>query len=133
MPRLIYSLIVFVSLVSCSKSTGIKELIITSDSAAINFYKGNGSMDTVYKVAIVRDKKELEKLAVAIESATIKNTDCGYDGSLHFFKNNVVLKDIDFRMNDANCMHFSFNLKGQLFNTKLSPEIKQLLESLKLR
>ena len=116
-------------LFSCKSSTGIKENVSNSDSAAINFYKGDGSMDTVVHVAILRNKKEIADLADLIESGTTENFKCGYDGSLHFFKNNAVIMDVDFRMNDAACMHFSFIMNGKLYSTKLSTAAKQLLQS----
>ncbi len=114
---------------SCKSSTGIKEMISNSDSAAINFYKGDGSMDTVVNVAILRNKKDIEGLASFIGSGTTDTRNCGYDGSVHFFKDNAVIKDIDFRMNDAGCMHFSFVMKGKLYSTKLSSTAKEFLES----
>ena len=116
---------------SCHKPSGIKEVIISSDSAAINFFKGDGSMDTVIKVVIIRDKKQLDQLAGFADSDIKENFKCGYDGSLHFFKMDKVIQDIDFRMNDVQCMHFSFMLEGKIFNTQLSPEAKQLLEGLR--
>ena len=114
---------------SCSKPTGVQKLVSDSDSAAINFYKGDGSMDTVVHFAMIRDKKQIADLAAFIESSATENFKCGYDGSLHFFKNNAVLKDIEFRMNDANCMHFSFIMNGKLYSTKLSDAAKQFLQS----
>ena len=116
-------------LFSCKNSTGIKEIVSNSDSAAINFYKGDGSMDTVVHVAILRNKKEIADLADFIESGTTENFKCGSDGSLHFFKNNAVIIDVDFRMNDAACMHFSFIMNGKIYSTKLSIAAKQFLQS----
>ena len=116
---------------SCHKSSGIKEVIISSDSAAINFFKGDGSMDTVIKVVIIRDKKQLDQLAGFADSDIKENYKCGYDGSLHFFKMGKVIQDIDFRMNDVQCMHFTFKLSGEIFSTSLSPEAKQFIELLK--
>ena len=116
---------------SCSKRTGIKELLTGSDSVAINFFKGDGSMDTVYKMVMLRDKKQVDSLANFIESSTTHQSNCGYDGSLHFFKNNTVLKDIDFRMNDGSCMHFSFTIKGYLYATTLSGNAKRFLLSVR--
>ncbi len=110
----------------------IKERITNSDSVAINYFKGDGSIDTVVAVKIIRDKKAINELAGLIAAKNISgNFKCGYDGSLHFFKMNHVIQDIDFKMNDADCMHFSFSLDGKLSATKLSPEAKQLLELLK--
>lgn len=114
---------------SCKSSTGIKEMVATSDSAAINFYKGDGTVDTVVHVTILRNKKEIEELANFIESGPTEGPNCGYDGSLHFFKNDVVLKDVDFRMNEVACMHFSFVINGKLYSTKLSSAAKAFLQS----
>lgn len=126
-----YLLLIGVAILSsCSNPTGIKELVAKSDSAAINFYKGDGSMDTVVHVRIIRDKKEIADLAGFLESAETEHFKCGYDGSLHFFKGNAVIKDIDFRMNEDECMHFSFVMNGKLYSTKLSAAAKQFLESL---
>ena len=86
-------------------------------------------MDTVVQVVILRNRKEITDLAVLLESGINENRKCGYDGSLHFFKNNAVIKDVDFRMNDTECMHFSFVMKGKLYSTKLSAAAKQFLQS----
>lgn len=110
----------------------IKERVSNSDSVAINYFKGDGSMDTVVAVKIIRDKKTINELANLIAAKnSAGDFKCGYDGSLHFFKMNSVIQDIDFKMNDADCMHFSFSQEGKLTATKLSPEAKLLLESLK--
>ena len=107
----------------------IKERISGADSVAINFFKGDGTMDSVVKVKIVKDKKILDGLTALISAASAKpGGKCGYDGSLHFFKNNVVLQDVDFRMNDAACMFFTFKQEGKSEATVLSPEAKKLLK-----
>jgi hypothetical protein len=110
----------------------IKELISNTDSVAINYFKGDGTMDTVVAVKIVRDKNTIGQLnGLVSASSTAANLTCGYDGSLHFFQKNMVVQDIDFRMNDANCMLFTFKQEGILVATKLSPEAKLLLESIR--
>jgi hypothetical protein len=116
---------------SCTRPTGIKDFVQSSDSVAINFFKGDGTRDSVVKVMILRDKKQVQDLASFIESGAIENTNCGYDGSIHFFKNDMVLKDVDFRMNDTKCMHFSFVLDKHIYSTKLSAEAKTFLETVK--
>lgn len=118
-----------VFLFSCTNPTGIKEVITSADSVAINYFKGNGSMDTVVNMVMLKDKVQINKLADYIETPATANFKCGYDGSLHFFKRDMVVQDIDFRMNDVQCMYFSFLLKGKVFTTVLSPEAKQFLQS----
>lgn len=123
----------FVVLTACNRPNAkIKERISNADSVAINYFKGDGTMDTVIAVKILRDKKIMDQLSSLISaSSTEANIKCGYDGSLHFFKKNIVVQDIDCRMNDAECMYFSFKQQGKPAATVLSPQAKQLLESIK--
>lgn len=133
MKNILISFAFFSALAACNRpNTTIKEHISNADSVAINYFKGDGTMDTVTTVKIVKDKKIQEQLAdlISASSATF-NTKCGYDGSLHFFKSNKVVQDIDFRMNDATCMFFSFKQNGKITATILSPEAKKLLENIR--
>ncbi|MES2429941.1 MAG: hypothetical protein V4556_03330 [Bacteroidota bacterium] len=129
---LILSVAVFF-LLSCNhENKKIKEIISGSDSVAINYFKGDGRMDSVVAVKIISDKKIIEQLTTMIgEDAQNDVNKCGYDGSLHFFKLNKVIQDVDFRMNDVNCMQFSFVQDGKVRASTLSPEAKQLIESIK--
>lgn len=133
MKNLLLILSFFALLISCNQgNTKIKERIMDADSVAINFFKGDGSMDIVVAVRIIRDKKTIEHLSDLIgASSTAYNIKCGYDGSLHFFKQNIVVQDIDFRMNDKDCMFFTFKQEGKIAATVLSPEAKQLLETIR--
>jgi hypothetical protein len=118
-------------LASCKQSvTGLPAKIIESDSMAINWFKGDGSMDTVITVKIIKDKTTINTLAKMAGGyvTTIKN--CGYDGSLHFFKMDRVIQDITFRVNNEACNHFSFVLNGQAYTTELGAEAKALLSKL---
>src|SRR5205809_223185 len=124
MKNIMVFLCLFALIASCKKhNIKIKERIINSDSVAINFFKGDGSMDTVIAVRIIRDKEIIEQLSELIGGAsTALNIKCGYDGSLHFFKQNRVEQDIDFRMNDKDCMSFSFKQEGKINATVLSSD-----------
>ena len=117
-------------LFSCSRPTGIKEMIVNSDSVAINYFKGDGTADTVTNMIMLRDKGQIGKLANYVEATTTANYKCGYDGSIHLFKNNIAVKNIDFSFNDTKCMHFSFSIEGKIFNTQLSEEALQFIRLL---
>jgi hypothetical protein len=126
----IFAIFITSLLFSCSNPTGIKEVLITADSVAINYFTGNGNMDTVTNMVMLKDKNKINQIANFIESSSATDNKCGYDGSLHFFKKNMVLQDVDFRMNDVQCMHFSFKLRdGKKYHTTLSAEAKQFLIS----
>ncbi len=131
--RNILAVLVFLgSLASCTHPDAkLLEKISNADSVAINYFKGDGTMDSVLKVKIVRDTLTIGKLSslVAAKAIDLRN-DCGLDGSIHYFKNNVVVQDINFRMNADKCNQFSYKLNGKYGATELSAAAKQLLLSL---
>ena len=117
---------------SCNRENKeLKQRITNADSVAINYFKGDGTMDTVVAVKIVRDKQKIDQLVTMIaERSSNDDRNCGYDGSLHFFKKNVVIQDIDFRINEPGCMHFSFMRFGKIEKTVASKNVAELLKSL---
>jgi hypothetical protein len=127
----IITVIVFL-LTSCAHSVGdLSKKITDSDSLAINWFKGDGSIDTVVAVKIIKDKIKINQLAKFAGGKVTKQKNCGYDGSLHFFKMNRVIQDVDFRINDEQCSYFQFILNGKAYKTMLPPEAKQILVQLK--
>lgn len=96
---------------------------------AINWFNGDGTMDTVTAVKIIKDKNSINRLAKLAGGRVTEAQHCGYDGSLHFFKLDKVIQDIRFRMNDANCLHFEFVLDGKPYSTELNADAKTLLQS----
>ena len=133
MKKIIAFIVLSILLISCNKAgKQLKERIVNSDSVAINYFKGDGTMDTVVAVKIIRDKQTLDQLAnLLTESSATYKTNCGVDGSIHFFKKNRVVQDIDFGMNKADCKQFSFLIDGKRVATALSAEAKKLLELVK--
>lgn len=131
MKFVLYILIALCPLFACNHSLKeTRERIINSDSVVVNYFKGDGSMDTVVGVRFIRDVQKIEQLATLISKRSLnENYKCGYDGSMHFFKMNKVIQDIDFRMNENDCMHFSFLQHGQPRTSTLSPEAKELINS----
>ncbi len=116
-------------LFSCTKPTGIKEVITGADSVAINYFKGDGTADTVINMIMLKDKSQISKLADYVEAGNTDNSKCGYNGSIHIFKRDAVIQDIDFSFYNVQCIHFSFLLNNNLFNTQLSAEALQFLKS----
>ena len=87
-------------------------------------------MDTVVAVTIIRDRKIINQLSNFIsENKTEMNYACGFEGSLHFFKMNKVVQDINFGMNTTGCSYFSFVLNGKSQATSLSVAAKELIVS----
>lgn len=123
------SLLVCLTACHTGANKELKDVTVDADSVAINYFRGDGSFDTVVAVKIIRDKDAINKLSDYV-AATETNQDikCGYDGSIHFFKQDSVVQDIYFRMNDEHCMLFFFLQDGKLNATVLSADAKQFLE-----
>lgn len=88
-------------------------------------------MDTVVAVKIIKDKAAINQLAKLAGGYTTANKSCGFDGTLHFFKMDKVIQDIEFRMNDEQCSYFTFMLEGVAYKTELNADAKKLLQSMK--
>jgi hypothetical protein len=125
------ALFMALTLAACNHSDRqLIDRISVADSIAINYYRGDGTMDTVVAVRIIRDPGSIERMAGLVGERVIDyNRKCGYDGSLHFFKMNQVIEDIDFGMAGQGCSYFSFKEEGRIKATALSAEAKELIES----
>ncbi len=89
-------------------------------------------MDTVVAVTIIRDQQTINQLSNFISQTNAKmNYGCGLDGSMHFFKMNKVIQDINFGMNTTGCTYFSFVLNGKSQATNLSVAAKELIASIR--
>jgi hypothetical protein len=128
--KYLFTAVLALGLFSCNKPTGIKDVIAGADSVAINFFKGDGTADSVTNMVMLKDKNQFSQLANFVEGDKTAASKCGFDGSIHIFKRDLVLQDIDFSFNNAECMHFSFILNSKAFNTQLSPEALQFIKSL---
>jgi hypothetical protein len=131
--------VLFAALVFClaachTSNKELKAITENADSIAINYFKGDGTFDTVVSVKIIRDKDSINKLSDFVSGTVATGKmKCGYDGSIHFFKQDNVVEDIFFKMNDEHCMLFSFLQDGKLTTTVLSAEAKQFLQATKVK
>jgi hypothetical protein len=105
-----------------------RNIIEHSDSVAVNFFTGDGKIDSVTKVAMIKLKEDISLIENEATAATF-NADkkCGYDGSLHFFKKNRVVLDIWFKKNDEKCNAFEYTYQGKLVHTKMGNKAIELL------
>lgn len=114
-----------------NQATQLREKIIGADSVAINYFKGDGTMDTVVAVKIIKDSVSMQQLTDLITaSKTSIKSNCGYSGSIHFFKNDRVIQDVFFS-NKEDCNQFSFTDEGQRSATRLSADAIRLLQSIR--
>ncbi len=133
MKYFLVNILAVIFLSACNKAgKQVKEKIANADSVAINYFRGDGTMDTVVAVTIVKDKKVIEDLTGFVSNCSGgKKNKCGYDGSIHFFKMNQVVQDVDFRMGEDECSQFSFSFLGEYYVAVLSRDAGKLLSELK--
>jgi len=134
MKYLMFFIPIIVIITSCNKAgKQLKERIVNADSIAINFFKGDGTMDSVEVVKIIRDRKIIDQLTGLITAKSHTGVArCGFDGSIHVFKMNMVIQDVDFSIKEAGgCNQFTFLLNGKYNATSVTDEAKELLEGLK--
>jgi uncharacterized protein YpiB (UPF0302 family) len=124
--------LVTVFFLSCSKKDkALHTHIANADSVAINFFKGDGTMDTVIAVKIIRDKNTMAQLAAMVSQDKVSSLNkCGVDGSLHFFKQDRVIQDIDFSLSNKQCQYFFYVYKGKRSNSRLPAEAVVLLQGI---
>lgn len=117
---------------SCQyKNTGLQQRLEQADSAAINFFKGDGSMDTVVAVRIIRDKAQLTQLNQFLSEKSVTVTaGCGEDASVHYFKGGVVMQDVYIGSQRNNCNRCYFVLNGERQSTQLSNDARSFFQQL---
>jgi hypothetical protein len=115
---------------SCSKKDkALHTHISNADSVAINFFKGDGTMDTVIAVKIIRDKNTMAQLAAMVSQDKVNSLNkCGIDGSLHFFKQDRVIQDVDFSYTNQQCPYFFYAFKGKKTCSRLPAAAAVLLQ-----
>lgn len=111
-----------------------RKIIEHSDSVAVNYFTGDGKIDSVTKVTMIKSKEDITSLENEATAATFKaEKKCGYDGSIHFFKNNRVVLDVWFKKNDEKCNAFEFTYQGKLVHTKMSKKAIELLNGVQTK
>lgn len=118
--------------ISCNQIPAeFKERLNGADSIAINYFNTGGKMDSVVAVKIIRDKKPIEELTSFIaqgEAVSPDKKSYGYNGSVHFFKNDMVVQDVYF-CNSKECNLFVFSFNGKWHSINLSGDAASLLSS----
>ncbi len=109
----------------------LRAFLSGTDSVAINYFTGDGRMNTVKAVKIIKERQNIEKLIKECTAEKLKEEKrCGVDGSLHFFRHDTVIADIYFRMNDEKCRRFWYVFKGKSAATRLGSNASALLANI---
>jgi hypothetical protein len=125
---------IIILLTAChSYNKQLKTVVENADSIAINYYRGNGTDDTVMSVIIIRDEQQIDQLVRYVsEDGPVGPDSCGVDGAIYFFKNDSVVQRVDFALSRSTCNYFSYEQNGKNVCTLYSDSAKTLLARLSL-
>src|SRR5688572_7782253 len=127
MMKFISSLLLILIFCSCEQ-TAIKKSFSSADSLVIHFK--NEQAGIITKTVETAEAKAIRKVTGFIEAQETEHFKCGYDGKMFFFNKGRQIQEVDFKMKDDSCNHFSFLLNGKLMSTKMSGEAIDFLNAL---
>jgi hypothetical protein len=102
--------------------------LVHIDSVAINMFPGNGSMDSVLGVTVIRDKGTIDSICrwVTEAQADKPSTPCGPQASLHFFSRGMVMHDAE--LGTAACGVLNYRFQGKVHYTRIPQPFAQWLD-----
>jgi hypothetical protein len=123
---LIYILLLF-AFCSC-KQSAIKRNFSSADSLVIHFKDEQAGVVT--KTVQTAESKAINRMIEFIDKKETEKFNCGYDGKMFFYNKGQKIQEVDFKMKNDSCNHFTFLLDGNLISTKMSGEAIDFLNAL---
>ena len=124
------NIILFIFLIffySC-KQSAIKQNFSTADSLVIHFKDEQAG--AVTKTVQTTESNAMKRMIDFIDAKETEQFKCGYDGKMFFYHEGQKIQEVDFKMKDESCNHFSFLLNGKLMSTKINSEAVDFLDAL---
>lgn len=106
----------------------IKQSFSSADSLVIHFK--NEQAGEITKTVQTAEAKAIQRMIEFIDGKESELFKCGYDGKMFFYGKGQKIQEVDFKMKDKTCNHFSFLLNGKLMSTKMSNEAVDFLNAL---
>lgn len=114
-------------LCSC-KQSAIKQSFSGADSVVIHFKDEQAGVIT--KTVQTAESKAINRIIELMDAKETEQFKCGYDGKMFFYNKGQQMQEVDFKMKDPACNHFSFLINGQMTSTKMSGEAIDFLDAL---
>ncbi len=118
-------LVIFVT--ACQQSA-VTSSFSSADSLVIHFKDERAGLVT--KTVQTTESKAINRLVEFIDGKETEELKCGYDGKMFFFNKGNKIQEVDFKMRDDSCNHFSFLLNEKLMYTKMNNEAIDFLDAL---
>lgn len=108
------------SVICSCRQSAVRASFSGADSLVVHFK--NEKAGVVTKTVQTTEANAVKKIIGFIDASVTEDFKCGYDGKMFFYKEEQMVQEVDFQMNDEACRHFSFLLDGKLMSTKMSSE-----------
>jgi uncharacterized protein YcfL len=120
-------LIMIMILTGC-KQSAIKQSFSSADSLVIHFK--NEQAGIITKTVQTAESKAINRMIEFIDTKETEQFKCGYDGKMFFYAKRQKIQEVDFKMKNDSCDHFSFLLNGKMISTKMNNEAVDFLDAL---
>lgn len=112
---------------SC-KQSAVKQSFSAADSVVIHFKDEQAGVIT--KTVQTAESKAINRIIEFMDAKNTEQFECGYDGKMFFYNKGQQMQEVDFKMKDPACNHFSFLINGKITSTKMSNEAIDFLDAL---
>ena len=125
--KLLFIFLLPFAFISC-KQSAIKQSFSSADSLVIHFKDENAGVIT--KTVQTAELKAIKRIIDFIDAKETEQFNCGYDGKMFFYNKGQQIQEVDFKMKNDSCNHFSFLVNRKLTSTKMSDEAVDFLDAL---
>ena len=112
---------------SCQQSA-IKQNFSSADSLVIHFKDEQAGVVT--RTVQTAESKAINRVIEFIDGKETGAFNCGFDGKMFFYDKGNKIQEVDFKMKNDSCNHFSFLLKEKLVSTSMSGEAADFFDAL---
>ena len=122
------SLLAVFFIFSACKQSAIKQSFSSADSLVIHFKDEQAGIIT--KTVQTAETRAINRMIDFIDSRETQEFKCGYDGKMFFYNKGNQIQEVDFKMKNDSCNHFTFLLNDEQVYTKMNNEAVDFLDAL---
>lgn len=120
--------LILVSFITSCRQSDIRHSFSAADSLVVHFKDEKAGVIT--KTVQTTETKAISRMIDFMDAGKTQEFKCGYDGKMFFYAGEQRIQEVDFKMKDDSCRHFSFLLDGKLMSTKMSNEAVDFFDAL---
>ena len=124
----ILPILIMIMAFSGCKQSATRQSFSSADSLVIHFKDEQTAVVT--KTVQTTESNAINKMIDFIDAKETEQFKCGYDGKMFFYDKGQKIQEVDFKMKNDSCNHFSFLLNGKMISTKMNNEAVDFLDAL---